>query len=241
VKEIKDFLLPMLTHIYDKDEHVGVIERAIQVIKERCRCICHSVPYKYYTKLMIKALISVVLKWLNAFPSKGSISDTMSPSMILEEGKPNPNMNNTHISFGSYAFVHIGTDNTMKRRSIPAIALNESNEHGRHYFMNLYTGKKMHSYNWQELPIDNETIAQGEELAQEEKAKRLTDTYPMFEWAPGVPIIDELLPNVNENDDEEQNDENKNDDFENIVDQEEHIIDHDNVIDLADNDDTQFL
>jgi hypothetical protein len=32
------------------------------------------------------------------------------------------------ISFGSYAMVYIGTTNTMKRRSVPSIALNESNE-----------------------------------------------------------------------------------------------------------------
>ena len=185
-----------------------MIERAIRVIKERFCCICYSILFKYYTKLMIKALISVVLKYFNAFPSKGSISDMMSPSMILEE-KPNANMNNAHISFGSYVFVHIGTDNTMKRRSVPAIALNESNEYGGYYFINLYTAKKLHSYNQQELPIDNKTISQIEELAQEEKAKRLTDTYPMFKQALGVLIIDELLLNVNENNNEEQHNENE--------------------------------
>ncbi len=77
------------SYIYGKDEHVGVIERAIRVIKERCRCVCHAIPYKYYTKLMLRSLIAVVIRWINAFPSKGSISSTMSPAMIVE-GKNNP-------------------------------------------------------------------------------------------------------------------------------------------------------
>ena len=78
--------------------------------------------------------------------------------------------------------------------------------------MSLYTGKRLHSYNWQELPIDDETINRVEDLAKAEKAKRLTDNYPMFEWAPGVPIIDELIPLLceaeNMNNDDETDDDN---------------------------------
>ena len=103
---IRDYVLPIHLHVYGKDEHVGVIERAIRVIKERCRCVCHAIPYKYYTKLMLRSLIAVVIRWINAFPSKGSISSTMSPAMIVE-GKTNPDMNNNRISFGSHAFVFV--------------------------------------------------------------------------------------------------------------------------------------
>jgi len=137
-------VLPIQLPVYGKDEHVGVIERAMRVIKERNRCVCHAIPYKYYTKLMLRCLIAVVIRWINAFPSKGSISSTMSPAMIVE-GKNNPDMNNKRISFGSHAMVFVGSDNSMKRRSVPAIALDPSNNHGGHYFMNLYTGKKLHS------------------------------------------------------------------------------------------------
>ena len=51
---------------------------------------------------MVQSLIAGVLKSLNTFPSKGSISETMSPSMILE-GKPNSDMSKQRIAFGSYA------------------------------------------------------------------------------------------------------------------------------------------
>ena len=73
--------------------------------------------------------------------------------------------------------------------------------------MSLYTGKQLHSYNWQELPIDDETINRVEDLAKDEKAKQLSDKYPAFEWVPGISIIDELIPLLGEaenmnNDDE---------------------------------------
>ena len=73
--------------------------------------------------------------------------------------------------------------------------------------MSLYTGKQLHSYNWQELPIDDETINRVEDLAKAEKAKQLSDKYPAFEWVPGISIIDELIPLLGEaenmnNDDE---------------------------------------
>jgi hypothetical protein len=39
-------LRPTNLHIYGKHEHVGIVERSIQTIKERCRCMCNSVPFK---------------------------------------------------------------------------------------------------------------------------------------------------------------------------------------------------
>ena len=35
IKSIKSHLLPIYKHIYGKEEHVGIIERIIMVIKER--------------------------------------------------------------------------------------------------------------------------------------------------------------------------------------------------------------
>ena len=60
--------------------------------------------------------------------------------------------------------------------------------------MNIYTGKRINSYEWKELPIDDDVITQVELLAKNENAKHMTDAYPMFEWAPGLPILDEVLP-----------------------------------------------
>ena len=136
----------------------------------------------------------MAIRRINAFTSKGTVSSTMSPAMIVD----NPDMKNKRISFGFHAMVFIGTDKTMKRSSAPAIALNPSNNHGGHYFMNLYTGKKLHSYHWQELPIDDETIDRVEELAMNDAQRRLTDNYPFFEWEPGMTIRDNVETQMNE-------------------------------------------
>ena len=57
------------------------------------------------------------------------------------------------------------TNNNMKARSIPVIALNKSNEQGCHHVMSSYARKPLHSYKWTELPIDNVIIDRVEELA----------------------------------------------------------------------------
>ena len=62
--------------------------------------------------------------------------------------------------------------------------------------MRIYTVKGLHSYQWIELPIDHDVIAQVIELSDEYNAKKMTDNYPMFEWEPCVLITD----NVSEED-----------------------------------------
>ena len=84
----------------------------------------------------------------------------------------------------------------MDARSIPAIALNAFNEHGGHYFMSLYSGKRIHSYEWKELPIDEEVIARVEELAEEEEAPEMKRGYPIFTWKRR--IIEESDLNIND-------------------------------------------
>ena len=54
----------------------------------------------------------------------------------------------------------------MKKRSVPEIALKVSNEEGVYFFMSLYTGKRLHSYIWEEMPIDQETIDRVDQLAR---------------------------------------------------------------------------
>ena len=67
----------------------------------------------------------------------------MSPSMIVG-GKPNPDLKQDSIAFVSYALVYTGTSNGTNIKSIPYIALNESNNHGGNYYMRLCTGERLH-------------------------------------------------------------------------------------------------
>ena len=55
--------------------------------------------------------------------------------------------------------------------------------------MGLYTGNILDSYEFTELPIDNYVIEQVNQLFSNEKYSLGKDEYPMFEWAPGIPIL----------------------------------------------------
>ena len=57
----------------------------------------------------------------------------------------------------------------MKSRAELAIALRKSNNVGRHYFMSLRTGRKIHGFQWNELSIDDYVVERVEVLAEEEK------------------------------------------------------------------------
>ena len=67
---------------------------------------------------MVIILVECDIKWLNSLPTENVISSTMIPDMIVQY-KPNPDFKQKIIIFGSYATVYIGTNNTMKRRSVP--------------------------------------------------------------------------------------------------------------------------
>ena len=104
---------------------------------------------------------------------------------MLVEGRQKIDLGQKLIEFEAYALVYVGTSNDMKKRSVPSIALKSSNDVGGYYFMSIYTGKKLHSYVWTELPIDNDVIKRVKELATQEKQPFLLDNHPIFEWEPG--------------------------------------------------------
>ena len=114
---------------------------------------------------MVKELVAGIIYTANSFPTKGSVSENMSPGMIVE-GRPKPDLNKKRINFGSFAFVYTGTNNNMKTRSVPAIALRQSNQDGGHYFMNIETGQRMNCYDWDELPITESAIKMVEKRAK---------------------------------------------------------------------------
>ena len=94
---------------------------------------------------MVRSLVEGIIAVLNAFPSKNSISQTISPVTIVE-GKPKMDLKKKMIPFGACALVCTRTTNDNKPRAVPAIALRMSNTTGGHYFMSLYTVKRTHGY-----------------------------------------------------------------------------------------------
>ena len=178
-EKLKNFLEPAILHTYAREEHVGFIERPIRSIKERCRSTVHGLPYKRMTILMVRSLVEGVVAMMNAFPSKQGISATLSPSTIVE-GKPKLDLKKKMITFGTYALIYTGTSNNMKSRAVLGIALRRSNSAGGHYFMSLHSGKRIHGYNWDELPLDEYVTERVESLAAEQEQPLMHDGVPSF-------------------------------------------------------------
>ena len=186
MNDLRDALKPATLEIYGAEEHVGSIEREVRTVKERTRAMCHSLPYQSYPKLMTTSLVEYVIFWLNAFPSKTGASNTISPAAIVT-GAPKPDFNLKYIPFGAYAIVYAGTNNNMKGRGIPAIALKPSNYRGDSYFMSLLTGERIHAYSWVKVPITTQVIDKVHKFAEEEGQKLLVNGNLLFEWNVGTP------------------------------------------------------
>ncbi len=60
-------------------EHVPKIKQRIRLIKECERGILNTLPYKKISQLILIELIYHVVLWLNAFPTKSGILQTLSP------------------------------------------------------------------------------------------------------------------------------------------------------------------
>lgn len=180
---------PTVLNIVGEGAHVGFIEEDIRVIKERARCTNCALPFTCYPKIMICFLIKWVLRNLNAFPSKNSISDTMGPSMLVC-GTPHIDLSVPLLAFGTFVMAFTKSDNSNKEQSTPAIALCPSNEHGGNHFMNIATGAKIHAFHWKELPISDEMVAAVNKLGQDQGIPTFADCILRFEWQPNHPIID---------------------------------------------------
>ena len=142
---------------------------------------CHDIPYPKYTILMVISLVQNMVKWLNPFPSKGGISEKRSPETIVTDASK-PDFNRKGIPFGGYTMVYTGTENNMISRTVSVISLKESNDMNGRYFMSLNTGKRIHSKNWDQLPIDEFVIDKVKELAAKEEQPVIQNKCPLFEW-----------------------------------------------------------
>ena len=84
-KSLETSLIPILIHIYDKNEHVKIIKQSICTIKDHIRYICHAIPFKRHTSIITRSLIYVLVDLLNISPSKDGVSDTLSPPKMVKE------------------------------------------------------------------------------------------------------------------------------------------------------------
>jgi hypothetical protein len=73
----------LMVDLASANEHVPAIERRIRVVKELCPATRHSLPFEIIPKLTTVHIVLNVVKLLNLFPTKGGVSDTLSPKTIM--------------------------------------------------------------------------------------------------------------------------------------------------------------
>ena len=170
-------------------DHVPEAERSIRTIKESSRAATHDLPYSYYPREVVRALIRYSVMILNAFPSKSGISTTLTPRNILD-GLPHLDYNHLNTQFGSYVQLRVDrtVTNTMLPRTIGAIVLDPKGAHGNYNFLSLETGKRVNGVIRAFLPATDEVIARIDDIGMQQKQAKLNDGRLLFEWSPGNPI-----------------------------------------------------
>jgi hypothetical protein len=139
-------LVPILTiNTTAAKDHVPEVERKIRLITEWGRGILNTLPFKKMPRLMLIELVYHVVLWLNAFPTKSGVSETLSPRKIVYQHKLDF-AKHCKLPFGTYCKVHDKPTptNTMVTCSTPAIVLGPTgNLQGTYKFLSLVTRKKV--------------------------------------------------------------------------------------------------
>ena len=146
-----------------KGEHVGEIERFIQTIKGKCRCISSEMREVGITHLpvaIIKAMVGFVVMWQNALRSKSGISKEHSPRELVLRWQLDYKKH-MKTRFGAYCEVaeHADITNTQRARTTPAVCLGPTgNMQGTYKFFNLLTGHVVKRRSFTVLPYPSRMI-----------------------------------------------------------------------------------
>ena len=109
------------------NEHVPDIERRIRVVKERCRASRHDLPFKCIPKLLTVHIVLNSVRMLNYFPTKGGISEHLSPKTIMS-GEVLDYKQHLCLQIGQYCQVHEEETpwNSQAARTKAAISLDQA-------------------------------------------------------------------------------------------------------------------
>eukprot|EP00984_Skeletonema_dohrnii_P033562 scaffold30483_cov78-Skeletonema_dohrnii-CCMP3373.AAC.1 len=143
-----------------KNEHVGEIENKIKDLKNVCRSIIASLPYKILPNAIIKGLVHHAIMMMNAFPAAKGVSKVYSPRELVLRWQLNFG---THcvVPFGSLCTVYDDADRTniMAERSFEGINLGASgNMQGSHKFYCLSRRRVLKRRQFDERPMPDSTI-----------------------------------------------------------------------------------
>jgi hypothetical protein len=155
-----------------RGEHVPEAERYIRTIKERARCVYNTMPFDKIPGRMIAELIYYCVFWLNSFPARDGISNTLSPRSIVTGSHIDFNKH-CKLEYGAYVQAHEEHDNTMATRTTGALALRPTgNTQGGYYLYSLSTGRVINRNHWTALPMPQEVITRVHNLARRAAANR---------------------------------------------------------------------
>ena len=195
-----------------RDEHVGDIERCIQMVKERMRAIYNTLPFQKIPARLIIEMAKTAVFWLNTFPAAGGASQQMSPRTIVM-GQQVDYKRHCRFQFCEYAQTHEEHNNSMNPRTIGAIALRPvGNGQGSFYFMSITTGRVLNRQHATALPMPDEVIDKIHRMTRQQQTN------------PGLVFADR---NLNPDDyDDDEDDETYHDDN-NIDDEDEDGMSYD--------------
>ena len=149
-----------------REEHVPVPERRIQTLKERCRCICNTLPFTKLPGQLVVQMVSTCNFWLNVYPPKDGVSREINPRELITGVKIDYNKH-IRAGFGDYVQVHEEHDNSMQTRTTGAIATKPTgNAQGGFWFYSLTTGRMLDRTRWTALPMPQDVIARVNVLAR---------------------------------------------------------------------------
>lgn len=190
-EKLRNHMLPCRLICPEPGGHVPEVERSIRTVKEGCRAAIHGMPYSFFPKEMLRGLIRKVILLLNAFPGSHGVSDTLSPRNIIEN-LPHIDYHSLKIPFGAY--VQMAVDemitNTPRPRTIGCIVLDPVGINQKYRFMSLESGRRVSGRVVRELPITSEVITRVNELGADQKQPEVHDGRLLFEWRPGLPVLD---------------------------------------------------
>jgi hypothetical protein len=87
------------------NKHVPEIKRRIRVVKEHCQVTRHSLPFERIPKIMTVHIVLNVVKLFIFLPTKGGLSETLSPKTIMSGETFNYKKHLT-LQIGQYCQVH---------------------------------------------------------------------------------------------------------------------------------------
>lgn len=173
-------------------QHVPIIENVLRQIKERMRCVYHTLPYALPVS-EFKYLFYYCVKCLNMQPSGTSFD--LTPPFEKMHGRKIDAKIDLRAAFGDYAQIHAPEmDNSVtKSRTDPAIALYPTGSLGGTWkWLNLRTGGIVSRDQWDALPLP--PTVQDLMNARAKAQKKQTSRDPIF--SRGKPSAEPIVVEV---------------------------------------------